>query len=125
MPAAPQRNQPIAQWHEGDVVQGFAFLSRKEHRQDRKGTSYLHLEHVTSMIELAAKVCDHYGDLDRDLMVVGVLFHDLGKVQELGAMPANDYTKEGRLVGHIVLGRDLLRERCAAIPGFPAELQVL
>ena len=39
-------------------------------------------------------------------------------------MPANDYTLEGRLVGHVVIGRDLLRERCAAIPDFPEELRL-
>ena len=80
------------------------------------------LEHVVSMLGLAAKVCDHYPELDRDLVVLGVLFHDLGKIEELGAMPANDYTPVGRLVGHIVLGRDLVRDRIAALPGFPAEL---
>lgn len=82
------------------------------------------LEHTTSMAELALKICQHYPDLDRDLILVGVLFHDLGKLQELGAMPANDYTPVGRLVGHVVLGRDLLRERCAALEGFPADLQL-
>src|SRR6202166_3840461 len=61
------------------------------------------LEHVVSMAELAAAVCGHYRELDRDLMLLGVLFHDLGKLRELGAMPANDYTLEGRLVGHVVL----------------------
>jgi 3'-5' exoribonuclease len=80
------------------------------------------LEHVVSMLGLAARICDHYPELDRDLVVLGVLFHDLGKLDELGAMPANDYTPVGRLVGHIVLGRDLVRERVAAVPGFPAEL---
>jgi 3'-5' exoribonuclease len=45
-------------------------------------------------------------------------------VLELGAMPANDYTLAGRLVGHVVIGRDLLRDRCAAIPGFPEDLQL-
>jgi 3'-5' exoribonuclease len=40
-------------------------------------------------------------------------------------MPANDYTLEGRLIGHVVIGRDLLIERCAAIPGFPDELRIL
>ena len=55
----------------------------------------------------------HYRDLDRDLVLLGVLFHDLGKLRELGAMPANDYTLEGRLIGHVVIGRDLLIERCA------------
>jgi 3'-5' exoribonuclease len=82
------------------------------------------LEHTVSMAELALKVADHYSELDRDLLLVGILFHDLGKIVELGAMPANDYTLAGRLVGHVVIGRDLLRERCAAIPGFPEDVQL-
>jgi 3'-5' exoribonuclease len=82
------------------------------------------LEHVVSMLELAVKFADHYPELDRDLLLLGVLFHDLGKLLELGAMPDNEYTPVGRLVGHIVLGRDLVRERAAAIPGFPADLRL-
>ena len=82
------------------------------------------LEHVVSMLGLAVRICDHYAKLDRDLVVLGVLFHDLGKLEELGAMPVNDYTPVGRLVGHISLGRDLLRERAAAIEGFPDELRL-
>ena len=82
------------------------------------------LEHAVSMAELAVKVADHYPELDRDLLLIGVLFHDLGKLLELGAMPANDYTLVGRLIGHVVMGRDLLRDRCAAIPDFPADLQL-
>jgi len=70
------------------------------------------------------KVASHYRELDLDLLLLGVLFHDLGKIRELGAMPVNDYTVEGRLVGHVVIGRDLLVERCAAIPDFPRDLQV-
>jgi 3'-5' exoribonuclease len=83
------------------------------------------LEHVVSMAELAVLVCSHYRDLDRDLVLLGVLFHDLGKLRELGAMPVNDYTLEGRLVGHVVIGRDLLLARCAAIEGFPEDLRLL
>jgi len=83
------------------------------------------LEHTVSMAELVALVAGHYGDLDRDLLLVGVLFHDLGKLRELGAMPVNDYTLEGRLIGHVVIGRDILRERCAAIPDFPRDLEML
>ena len=82
------------------------------------------LEHVVSMAELAVHVCGHYTDLDRDLILVGVLFHDLGKLSELGAMPANDYTPEGRLVGHVVLGRDLLREACRAVGDVPPQIQL-
>jgi 3'-5' exoribonuclease len=82
------------------------------------------LEHVTSMAELALAVCSHYRSLDRDLVLLGVLFHDLGKIRELGAMPANDYTLEGRLVGHVVIGRDLLRESCLALGDVPDDLQL-
>jgi len=82
------------------------------------------LEHVVSMMELAVRFADNYPELDRDLLVLGILFHDLGKLQELGAMPDNEYTPVGRLVGHIVLGRDLVRERTAAIQGFPADLKL-
>ncbi len=83
------------------------------------------LEHVVSMAELAVRICGHYRDVDRDLVILGVLFHDLGKLRELGAMPANDYTLEGRLIGHVVIGRDLLRDRCRAIEEFPEDLQLL
>ena len=82
------------------------------------------LEHVASMAELALQVSGHYPELNRDLLLLGVLYHDLGKTQELGAMPNNDYTLEGRLVGHVVIGRDLLRDRCRAIPDFPTDLQL-
>ena len=82
------------------------------------------LEHTVSMAELAVRICQHYPRIDSDLVLIGVLFHDLGKLRELGAMPANDYTLEGRLVGHVVIGRDLLRERCGAIDGFPDDLRL-
>jgi 3'-5' exoribonuclease len=82
------------------------------------------LEHTVSMAELAVRVCEHYPRIDSDLVLLGVLFHDLGKMDELGAMPANDYTLVGRMVGHVVLGRDLLRDRCAAIDGFPDDLRL-
>ncbi len=77
------------------------------------------LEHVVSMAELALSIADRYRELDRDLLLLGVLFHDLGKLYEIGAMPVNEYTKAGRLVGHVSFGRDMLRERCAAIESFP------
>ncbi len=82
------------------------------------------LEHMVSMGELAVAVAGHFREIDRDLLLIGVLFHDLGKLYELGAMPANDYTLVGRLIGHVVIGRDLLRDRCAAIPDFPEDLKL-
>ena len=64
----------------------------------------------------AVAVGRHYDELDLELLVVGVLFHDLGKLIEIGAMPRNDYTDAGRLVGHVVIGRDLAREAAQAVP---------
>jgi len=79
------------------------------------------LEHTVSMLGLAVAVCDHYPELDRDLVLLGVLFHDLGKILELGRMPGSEYTASGRLVGHIVLGRDLLRDCLREVEDFPVE----
>lgn len=82
------------------------------------------LEHVVAMLELGVKVCEQYGDVDRDLVLVGILFHDLGKIHELGAMPANDYTLEGQLVGHVVLGHRMLGDLIAGIDDFPEILRL-
>ena len=82
------------------------------------------LEHTVSMAELSQALCSHYRELDSDLVLLGVLFHDLGKTIEIGAMPRNDYTEPGRLVGHVVIGRDLLRGLCGGIPDFPEDLQL-
>ncbi len=82
------------------------------------------LEHVVTMAELAIKVCDQYPEIDRDLVLMGVYFHDLGKLIEIGAMPRNDYTLEGQLVGHIALGQDLLNQCCDAVEGFPDSLRL-
>lgn len=82
------------------------------------------LEHVTVMAELAMKICDQYHDIDRDLVLLGVLYHDIGKLRELGPMPDNDYTLEGQLIGHVSLGTAMLQECCAAIDDFPAPLKL-
>lgn len=83
------------------------------------------LEHVVYMAEMAIKICELYEELDRDLILLGVLLHDLGKLRELGSMPANDYTKEGQLVGHIVLGHSMLTDACRAVePPVPEFLRL-
>lgn len=103
-----------------------AFGDRLREHPAAKGIHHAYLggllEHVVSMAELARLIADHYPNVDRDLVLLGVLFHDLGKIRELGAMPANDYTVEGRLVGHVVIGRDMLRECAGRIPDFPGDL---
>lgn len=66
------------------------------------------LEHSLSVATLCLRLCDHYPELDRQTLFTGALFHDIGKISELSGGLANDYTDEGRLVGHINLGLELL-----------------
>lgn len=81
------------------------------------------LEHVVKMAEVAIDLCAHYPDVDRDLVLLGVYFHDLGKIREIGAMPANDYTVEGQLVGHISIGLEMFHECSAAVADLSEELR--
>jgi 3'-5' exoribonuclease len=83
------------------------------------------LEHVVSLIGLAADVSAHYPELDADLLLTGVVLHDIGKLDELRYTRAIDYSTEGRLLGHITIGVGLVREKRKAIPGFPEPLGVL
>jgi 3'-5' exoribonuclease len=78
-------------------------------------------EHTLSVLQLGWRICDHYPQLDRDLVTAGCVLHDLGKTRELTA--SGEYTDEGRLVGHLVIACQWIRERAARIPDFPRELE--
>jgi len=84
------------------------------------------LEHTLSVAETAVLVCQHYTDMDRDLLLVGVLWHDIGKTRELAYSTALGYTDAGKLVGHLVQGVLMLEEKIAAVRAsgqeFPEEL---
>lgn len=66
------------------------------------------LDHVVSLMELAESVVQHYPEVDRDLVLAGVLLHDLSKTDELAYERSLEYTDEGQLVGHLVMGVELL-----------------
>jgi len=83
------------------------------------------LEHVVSLIGLASALTAHYPELDPDLLLAGVVLHDIGKIDELRYARGIDYSDEGRLLGHIMIGVRLVQEKIKAIPGFPAPLAVL
>jgi 3'-5' exoribonuclease len=80
------------------------------------------LEHTLSVCEMAAAVLTHYPELDRDLLLAGAFLHDVGKIRELKQEHQIDYTDEGRLVGHIVLGIEMVVEKQAKLKTFPPEL---
>jgi 3'-5' exoribonuclease len=83
------------------------------------------LEHVVSLLGLADRVAAHYLMLDRDLLITGVILHDIGKIRELSWDTGFDYTVEGVLLGHIQMGVDLVEKTIAGLPGFPDRLRTL
>ncbi len=77
------------------------------------------LEHTLSVARLCDYYCSHYPVLKRDLLIAAALFHDIGKTRELSEFPENDYTDDGQLLGHIVIGTIMLDEKIKTVPGFP------
>ena len=83
------------------------------------------IEHVLSMVRIAQFMASHYPEIDADLLLTGVLLHDIGKIQELVYARTFGYSDEGQLIGHIVMGVKMLDEKARAIPGFPPKLLIL
>ena len=79
------------------------------------------LEHCLSMALLADRIARHYGGVDRDRLLAGVVLHDVGKVREFDYQHRIDYSDEGRLVGHIAIGLEMLDEKIRLVDGFPEE----
>jgi len=83
------------------------------------------LEHTLSVSQLVLKNCFHYGGLDLDLLLSASILHDLGKVDELSYSRSFDYSDEGRLLGHIVLGVEKVEAKIRQLPDFPKDLSIL
>lgn len=80
------------------------------------------LEHSLSVTNICAYMADHYGNLNKDLIVACAMLHDIGKIKELAEFPKNDYTDEGNFIGHIVMGYQMVCEKINQIEGFPSVL---
>ena len=80
------------------------------------------LEHTLSVTKLCDFYCRRYPILNRDLLLTAAMCHDIGKTTELSLFPANDYTDEGQLLGHIVVGTEMIHDRIRDIPNFPKVL---
>ncbi|WP_348264461.1 OB-fold nucleic acid binding domain-containing protein [Telmatobacter sp. DSM 110680] len=83
------------------------------------------LEHVVSLLTLADRVAPHYPILYRDLLLTGVVLHDIGKVRELAWDIGFEYTVEGTLLGHIEMGLELVSKTIDGLPDFPPRLRTL
>ncbi|MHB8810202.1 MAG: 3'-5' exoribonuclease YhaM family protein [Desulfobulbaceae bacterium] len=121
----PGLNQLLTGLFQGKLLQEFsrAPAAKMMHHACLGGL----LEHTLSVAGLALKICDHYTRLDRDLLLAGALLHDLGKIREFSyaALPF-DYTDQGRLIGHLVLGAEMVRRQAESVPALaPARLDQL
>lgn len=80
------------------------------------------LEHTLGVVRFCEYMAGAYEILNKDLLYASALCHDIGKIKELSDFPKNDYTDEGQLIGHIVIGVEMIGEAVRSIPDFPETL---
>ena len=82
-----------------------------------------YLEHILAMAKIAEQLIKHY-KVDRDLLLAGIFLHDIGRIIEISSDFESNYTDKGKFIGHIILGRDIVREASKNIKNFPKEVQI-
>ena len=87
--------------------------------------AYIHglIEHTLEIIKICELMCEFHPELNKDLLITGAMLHDIGKIEELSYDSAFEYTEKGKLVGHIVIASNLVRDEIKKISGFPEELE--
>lgn len=107
-------------WQDTDISTRFknAPAAKKMHHAYIGGL----LEHTLSMAILMDRIVGHYKGIDRDLLLSGIILHDMGKIREFEYKTKIDYSDEGRLVSHIVIGVRMLDEKIERLDGFPTDL---
>jgi 3'-5' exoribonuclease len=83
------------------------------------------LDHVLSMCSVGKLLASHYKDVDLDLLLTGIILHDVGKIHELTYDRSFGYSTEGQLLGHIIIGIRLIGEKLRTLPDFPPQLRTL
>ena len=81
------------------------------------------LQHTLAVTKMCDFLAASYEIINRDLLITAAICHDIGKLHELSKFPENDYTDEGNLLGHIVMGAMMVRDKANEIEGFPSLLQ--
>ena len=83
------------------------------------------VEHTLSVTQICDFLAPRYKYVDRDILIASAMLHDIGKIYELSDFPENDYTDEGQLLGHIVIGIDIISEAVKKVEGFPKKVESL
>ncbi len=82
------------------------------------------MEHTVNVAKICAAIHSIHPNMDRDLLLAGALLHDVGKVKEFEITTSIDVSREGMLLGHIVLGKDMVLQKIRALPDFPENLML-
>lgn len=80
------------------------------------------LEHTLSVANMCNYMASAYPIINRDLLISAAILHDIAKIKEFSEFPINDYTDDGQLLGHIVMGYEMVSEKIREIPGFPQKV---
>jgi 3'-5' exoribonuclease len=83
------------------------------------------IEHVLSLCALARMTAQHYPNIDVDLLLAGIVLHDIGKIYELNYERGFSYSNDGQLIGHISIGLRMVAEKLRGLPDFPPQLRSL
>jgi len=83
------------------------------------------LEHTCNLIKLCETLCDTYHEINRDFLITLAILHDIGKIREYSYDIAIDYTDEGKLLGHISIGIEMIDQKIKEIENFPQDLTVM
>lgn len=83
------------------------------------------LEHTLSVTQICDFMASRYKYVDRDILIASAMLHDVGKTVELSEFPMNDYTDDGQLLGHLIIGSEMIRDAAQKIEGFPPQLESL
>ncbi len=81
------------------------------------------VEHSLSVTQICDFAAPRYKYVNRDILIASAMLHDVGKVLELSEFPTNDYTDDGQLLGHLIIGAEMIKDAAAKIDGFPKQLE--
>ena len=121
------RNEPLRKLAAGFFIDDEAFIkvfcghsaAKSVHHSFVGGL----LEHTLSVVKICEYFSKQYPILNRDLLITAAMFHDIGKTKELSVFPENDYTDEGQLIGHIIIGVQMIEEKISHMENFPKKLE--
>jgi len=83
------------------------------------------LEHTLKVVTICEAITEIYPEIERDFLITAALIHDIGKIREYSYEQVIDHTDEGRLLGHITLGLEMIEQKIKGIPEFPSNLELM